>query len=147
VNEISKNSYVLIIDDDDEDAFAFKWALNQAIAGVDVVHYADPAEALKFLSSKRQAEDLPALVLLDINMPGTDGFNVLASIRRSNTAAHVPVLMFSNSDVQQEVKRAYAEGANAHLVKPASMHDLRQMISAMVQFWLRQATLPHLEMV
>ena len=144
MNDIPINSYVLIIDDDQEDAFAFKWAFNQAIAGVEIIHYDDPAEAMKFLSSKDQAEELPTLVLLDVNMPGADGFEVLSSIRKSNTVAHVPVLMFSNSDAQQEVRRAYAEGANAHLVKPASMHDLRQMISAMVQFWLRHATLPEL---
>lgn len=134
--------YVLIIDDDQEDAFALKWAFKQAIAGVEVVHCSEGSEALAFLASKTQMSELPDLVLVDVDMTEVDGFKILEAIRGREETAHLPLLFFSNSGAADEVQRAYRSGANAHLVKPDSMHDLRQMIAAMVQFWLRQASLP-----
>ena len=74
-------SYVLIVDDDEEDVFAFKWAMEAQGSKIETVHIDDGAQALDFLLSKTDPEDLPQIVLLDINMPGVDGFETLGAIR------------------------------------------------------------------
>ena len=135
-------SYVLIVDDDEEDVFAFKWAMEAQGSKIETVHIDDGAQALDFLLSKTDPEDLPQIVLLDINMPGVDGFETLGAIRNSDIVKHLPVLMFSTTDSPKEVRKSYVLGANAHLVKPNSIKDLKVMSAAVVQFWLRHAALP-----
>jgi CheY-like chemotaxis protein len=143
VQEKPENNYVLIIDDDEEDVFALKWALDRSLTKMDVIHIEDGAEALEFLLSLDAAEELPDLVILDINMPGVNGYDTLAAIRSSDMTRHIPVLMFSTSDSPQEIRKSYLAGANAHLVKPNSIRGLQLLAEAVTQFWLKTAALPN----
>lgn len=137
-----QDRYILIVDDDEEDVFAFRWAMKYSLAHISVMHIDNGTEAIKFLLNGSTADKLPELVLVDINMPGVDGYDTLAAIRNSITTKHLPVLMFSTSGSPREVRKSYAEGANAHLVKPDSIEELRQLASSLTDFWLRYVTLP-----
>lgn len=135
--------YILIVDDDDEDVFAFRWAMKYSLAHISVMHIDNGTEAIKYLLQGSEKHRLPELVLVDINMPGVDGYDTLAAIRNSINTKHLPVLMFSTSGAPKEVRRSYAEGANAHLVKPNSIEELRQLAASLTDFWLRYVTLPN----
>ncbi|MEM9968111.1 MAG: response regulator [Pseudomonadota bacterium] len=143
MTEKPSTNYVLIVDDDEEDVFALKWALDRSLAQMDAVHIDDGADALDFLLSMTEVRELPDLVILDINMPGVDGYETLAAIRASDITAHIPVLMFSTSDSAQEIKKSYLSGANAHLVKPNSIRGLQLVAESVSQFWLNTAALPN----
>lgn len=127
---------IVIIDDDDEDVFAIRRAFEKAGTTVELVHFEDGRSALDALRALEDRRQLPRLILLDIHMPNMDGFDVLLELRRSGPNRQVPVLMFSTSDSDQEVERAYSSGANAHLVKPSSMSDLQIVARAIHDFWL-----------
>ncbi|MEM7520756.1 MAG: response regulator [Pseudomonadota bacterium] len=142
MTEIPEQKYVLIIDDDEEDVFAFKWAMKYSLPEVSIVHIDDGAKAVDFLLNQPPADNLPVLILVDINMPGVDGYDTLIAIRNSVTMRHLPVLMFSTSGSPAEVRRSYAEGANAHLVKPTSIAELRELAVSVSDFWLKSVALP-----
>lgn len=142
MTDVPTDSYVLIVDDDEEDVFAFKLAMKYSLAGISLVHIDDGAKAVDFLLKKAGNSALPELVLVDINMPGVNGYDTLAAIRSSKITRHLPVLMFSTSDSPKEVQRSYLEGANAHLVKPNSIEELRALTTSIAQFWLKFARLP-----
>lgn len=143
MTDTEADKYILIVDDDEEDVFAFRWAMKYSLAHISVKHIDNGTEAIDFLLNQTDTDKLPELVLVDINMPGVDGYDTLAAIRNSITTRHLPVLMFSTSGSPKEVRRSYTEGANAHLVKPNSIEELRQLASSLTTFWLQYVTLPN----
>ncbi|QHQ34298.1 response regulator [Algicella marina] len=75
------------------------------------------------------------LVLLDINMPGMSGFEVLRQTREARRSSFPAVIMLSTSDNADDVARAYSEGANAYLLKPHGSDGLRKLVDAINAFW------------
>ena len=104
-----------------------------------VAHDAD--EALSLLLNQSR-DNLPDLILLDINLPKRDGLDLLQIIRRTPEIAAIPVLMLSSSSNPREVYRAYAYGANAYITKPVS--NFFDMLGDLERFWLKRAVLPNL---
>lgn len=78
------------------------------------------------------------LILLDYNLPGMSGIQFLKYIRSSTATKHVPVVIFSSSDNPQDVRNAYLHGANAYLVKPVGMNNLKQTVQTVYDFWINQ---------
>lgn len=101
---------------------------------------------LSTLSSGREALDallapgavLPDVVLLDINMPGMDGFTVLQQLKRHPILKTLPVLMLTTSTNDEDVQRAYTLHASAYLPKPLAFEYFLEQVQSLVQFW-RQA--------
>ncbi|MEM7438339.1 MAG: response regulator [Pseudomonadota bacterium] len=134
---------VVIIDDDDEDVFAVRRAFSKSDPSIDLKHISDGVAAVDYLLSYTDYSDLPDLVLLDIKMPGMNGFEILRALRSSDISRHLPIIMFSTSASPKEIRQAYSGGANAHLIKPNSMSELQEFAQAIAVFWLSAATLPN----
>ncbi len=78
----------------------------------------------------------PNLLLLDLNIPGRSGFDVLAAIRNETVFPDVPVVVVSSSESRDDVNRAYDLSANAYVTKPADPDDYIEMITATVELWV-----------
>ena len=87
-------------------------------------------------------EALPALMLLDLNLPGVDGRELLQRFRRDDRLRTVPVIILSTSANPRDVRFCYEAGANGYMVKPVDLNRLERMLHALVEFWLRAAVLP-----
>jgi CheY-like chemotaxis protein len=95
------------------------------------------AEALRRLrGGPRQAVEPPALVLLDLKMPGLDGHDVLKAMRADDALRSVPVVMFSASAEPRDIARSYALGANGYAVKPLAFEQLIARLQAVCAYWL-----------
>ena len=92
------------------------------------------------LSSSEDIACLPDLILLDINMPKVDGFEVLSTIRQSPNLRTIPVIILSSSCEERDVYRAYDLGANCYLSKP--MEEFADLVGDFNRFWLKRARLP-----
>lgn len=86
--------------------------------------------------SDRESHPLPSLVLLDLKMPRKSGFDVLAWIRSEPSLKHLPVIIFTASNQEEDIKRAYEMGANSYLVKPVGIHTLIEMVKMIDGYWL-----------
>ncbi|HLG10238.1 MAG TPA: response regulator [Dehalococcoidia bacterium] len=86
---------------------------------------------------------LPDLVLLDLNLPRKDGRQVLAEIRSDMRMRHVPVVVLTSSDTEDDVLRSYQLGANSYVIKPGELHEYRSTVEAIRNYWLGVAALPH----
>jgi CheY-like chemotaxis protein len=107
-----------------------------------------PSTELQIVHDGHQAiaaisENIPDLLLLDLYMPGKDGFEVLEFIRREERTQRVPVVMLSSSQSPREINRAYDLQVNAYVLKQTDFSDLCTMIDSILNFWLKTATLPH----
>jgi CheY-like chemotaxis protein len=101
---------------------------------------ADGDQAISYLSGKgpygnRERFPLPFLLLLDLKMPGTDGFEVLQWVRSEPELKRLLVVVLTSSNLQADVDRAYELGANSYLVKPVSFDEMVHLIQRFEAYW------------
>lgn len=107
----------------------------------EVVYVKDTAEkAIEFLSSLgaelKQPYGIPKLVLLDLLLPGMDGFGFLKWLRSHPSFKTLPVVVLTSSKEESDCRKAYEAGANGYVVKPASFKKMREMAKAIKSYWL-----------
>jgi CheY-like chemotaxis protein len=85
---------------------------------------------------------MPDLVLLDINMPVMDGFEVLTRIAADPNLRHLPVIVLTTSDAEEDVLRMYRLRCSAYVVKPADFNEFTRVVRALIDFWCFTACLP-----
>lgn len=78
----------------------------------------------------------PALVLLDLNLPGYDGFDVLERFKSADELQGIPVVVFSGSASEADISRAYTLGANAYVTKPTGVDEHLSALEAISEFWV-----------
>ncbi|WP_253739045.1 response regulator [Halohasta salina] len=98
------------------------------------------AERLTAIEADRP-ETHPDLILLDLNLPGKSGFDLLELIREETAFPDVPVVVVSSSENREDINRVYEQSANAYVMKPADPDDYIRMIDATVDFWITTVTL------
>lgn len=101
-------------------------------------------EALAFLRREGVYSSKPAisLVLLDLNMPGKNGFELLGEIKRDAKLRHIPVIVLTTSFMEDDVRKAYDAHANCYIVKPIDLVEFERVAKAIENFWLTVARLP-----
>jgi CheY-like chemotaxis protein len=131
---------ICLIDDDPDHVLIITRAIRELGEDATVHAASDGDEALAWL---READPLPDLILLDINMPGLSGFDVLETVKADDRLKTVPVVMLTSSDASSDVARAYELGASGYISKPSYFHDLRAVLGNTLLYWsaMRRATL------
>ena len=132
---------ICLIDDDPDHVTIIRRAIRELDAATVVESLSDGELALSWLRSTAQ---LPDLILLDINMPGLSGFDVLTTLKHDDRLKRVPVVMLTSSDLTADIARAYELGASGYISKPSYLHDLRAVLGNTLLYWsaMRRAQ-PH----
>ncbi|MBI4515781.1 MAG: response regulator [Deltaproteobacteria bacterium] len=126
---------ILLIDDDDGHALLVEESLQDAGLRNRFERARDGDEGWRWLSEAAGGtRRCPGLVLLDVSMPGLDGFEVLERIKSSAPLKHVPVIMLTSTDSPREIERCYKLGANAYVVKPVDFESLHQKVRTLGMF-------------
>lgn len=137
-----KSARLLLVEDNPADVFLMEAALELFDVPVQLTVARDGLEALEQLQVAKDAAGLPGLILLDLNMPRMDGFEVLASLRADPSLAHLPVVVFTTSHAPADVKRAYALQANSYVSKPATLDEFLGLVKLLEAYWFGAASLP-----
>ncbi len=96
----------------------------------------DGKAAFDYLVQPHDDRPPAKLILLDLNLPGMSGIDLLCKIRSMPSLKDTPVVIFSTSDDPEDVKKSYENGANAYLVKPSGLLSLTETMKQLVNFWL-----------
>jgi CheY-like chemotaxis protein len=137
ISRQTRPARILLAEDDRTIARLIDVALSRTGILHDLQTVHDGEAALIALGGK----DLPDLMLLDIHMPGKNGFEVLAQVKENERLRRIPVVMFSSSGAEDDVSKAYDLHANAYVQKNPNLPDLSRTIDAIVSFWLRTAVM------
>jgi CheY-like chemotaxis protein len=134
---------LLIVDDNLAQSRLFEVLLSSLHGPYKCHHTASGQEALDFLYCRDIHRDTPRpeLILLDLNMPGMNGCDVLRRIKRDGDLRRIPVIMFSLGNNDWEIGECYAEQANAYIRKPLGYDATLRVVEHIEQFWFRIATL------
>lgn len=136
---------ILLVEDNPDDIELTRIAFAESRIANQLVVAKDGVEALDYLFARgayagRDADDLPSLVLLDLNLPKVDGREVLQAIRADERTRGVPVVVLTTSTEPFDVEASYALGVNSYIRKPV---DFGQFVSAVKQVGLYWLVLNH----
>jgi len=128
---------ILYIEDNEDFVDVVERAIGQ-IDGTTVLRTIDDG-ALALNTLERLAEDKtkPKLILIDLNLPGLSGLDILKRIKETQALRYVPTIMFSTSDNPKDIRSSLEFGANAYVTKPLGYSNLVKCLSAMHEFWLK----------
>ena len=126
---------IVIVDDDSDDRGLIKDAFLENNPDKNFVLLENGDMLLEFLKTVPEA-NFPALILLDLNMPGKDGREALKEIKKDDKTHHIPVVVFSTSSLDKDRIMSYELGANCFLTKPSSYQEMVFLTDAIVKLWV-----------
>jgi two-component system response regulator len=129
--------FILIAEDDADDRFLLQAAFDENSFS-DRLHFVDNGvELIDYLKNvtAENAADLPRFILLDLNMPKKDGREVLKELKQDVFFKKIPVIIFSTTNNEQEMRRCYELGANSYITKPNSFENLVKTVAAIRSYW------------
>jgi two-component system response regulator len=132
--------FILIAEDDADDRFLLQTAFEENGFSDRLQFVDNGVEILEYLHGIPQNADgsltLPRFILLDLNMPKKDGREVLRELKSNESLAEIPVIIFSTTNNEHEMRRCYELGAHSYITKPNSFDNLLKIVSNLRSFWV-----------
>jgi len=135
---------ILLVEDNEDDILLEQEAVAEAKLVNLMYVVRDGEEAMVYLrrEGKYQNAQLPGLILLDINMPKKNGFEVLEEIKADPALMHIPIVMLTTSDSESDIVKSYARGACSFITKPMDFDKFREVIQQFALYWALVARVP-----
>ena len=135
---------ILLVEDNEDDILLEQEAIVEAKLVNLMYVVRDGEEAVAYLrrEGKYQNAQLPGLILLDINMPKKNGFEVLNEIKADPALMHIPIVMLTTSDSESDIVKSYARGACSFITKPMDFDKFREVIRQFALYWALVARVP-----
>ena len=138
---------LLVVEDNDDDYIAMTRAFKLAGLSNPRLRCVDGDQALDYLYRRGAYQDpaaspTPMLILLDLNLPATDGREVLRQVKADPQLRSIPVIVLTTSTAEQDIERCYQYGANSYVQKPVEMAGFVLALTRLREFWLEVALLP-----
>ncbi|GJL55648.1 MAG: response regulator [Nitrospirales bacterium] len=141
---------ILIVEDSPEDYEMTVRSLRSAGLVNPITHYTDGDDAVEYLhqcthENKDVSVPIPGMIFLDLNLPGTDGREVLADIKQDERIKVIPVIVLTTSTDDWDVQACYALGANSYITKPLDFEGFMKAIARLKDYWFEVVVMPNLE--
>jgi len=135
---------ILLVEDNPGDARLTREALAQSRVPSTLYDVSDGEQALAFLRREGPyaSAPTPRLVLLDLNLPRRDGREVLEDMKNDPELRHIPVVVLTSSEAEEDILRSYRLHANCFVTKPVDLEDLTRVLLGLEQFWFTLVKLP-----
>jgi CheY-like chemotaxis protein len=131
----ASNKVVLLIDDDEDDFDLFSNALHEIAPEFKAMLVTKGDNIIEYFESLDE-QDIPCLVITDLNLPPSNGFEVIAMLKQDQRFSHLPVVVYSNSANPRDIVKAKEAGATAYVHKAASIEQITQDVKEMMRYAL-----------
>jgi len=136
-----KSRTILLVEDNPSDVKLTKRALEQNQIANKLIVAEDGGEALDYLFATgqyagRDIRDIPAVVLLDLKLPGIDGLEVLQKMRANELTSLLPVVILTSSNQEKDIIASYKLGANSYIRKPVDFNQFAEAVRNLGLYWL-----------
>lgn len=132
---------ILLVEDNDDDAELAVRALRQHKLANEIEHVRDGEQALAMLLGDDEAEGSlsiarPRLILLDLKMPKVNGIEVLRRLKTDRRTRHIPVVVMTSSQEEQDVVQSYDLGVNSYIIKPVDFQQFTEATKTLGMYWM-----------
>jgi CheY-like chemotaxis protein len=141
---ISKPVDILLIEDNPADVRLVQEVLREAKVHHSLHLSQDGEEAMSYLRREKRYGDAPRpdLILLDLHLPGKDGYEVLAEIKADEDLKRIPVVVLTVSEAKKDILKSYQLHANCYITKPVDLEQFITVVESIENFWLSIVKLP-----
>jgi two-component system response regulator len=135
---------VLLVEDNDNDAELTRLGFKRAKLAVHLHHVSNGEECLRFLRKEgpHAGAPTPDLILLDLNMPRMDGFEVMQEVDKDERLHHLPIVVLTSSQAEGDVLMSYKLRCRSYLVKPVDFDGFAKLIQSLSDYWFALVVLP-----
>ena len=142
-----KSQTILIVEDSDDDYMATVRAFKKANLLNPVQRCTNGDQAMDYLLQRgefsgQDKAPRPSIILLDLNLPGTDGKEVLRIIKANPNLQKIPVIVLTTSNAERDIEQCYAAGANSYVQKPVDLVGFIQSVARLTDYWFNVSILP-----
>jgi two-component system response regulator len=143
-NSTANSIDILIVEDNAGDARLIKEVFNENKVFNSLHFVNDGVEAMDFLYGKGKYKGMAKtdLIILDLNLPRKDGRQVLAEIKTDDSLKHIPVVIMTISQAEEDILRSYNLHANCYVTKPIDLNQFSKVIRSIENFWFTIVKLP-----
>lgn len=137
--------FILVAEDDSDDRFLLQTAFKEKGYDDKLEFVENGVELIDFLSNihnNTSNSNYPYFILLDLNMPKKDGREALKEIKQHPVFKKIPIVVFTTTKNESEIKRCYELGANTYVVKPVSFEGLSKVLDDIRTYWFNSAAIP-----
>ncbi len=144
VNTPRNQINILLVEDNPADVLLTTEALKECSTPFTMTAVNNGEEASDYLNCRGRYPDAvrPDIILLDINLPKKNGFELLSEIKENPGLKRIPVIILTTSSAKQDVLSAYELYANSYIIKPIDFDDFLRVIRSLENFWFDTATIP-----
>ncbi|HWI57962.1 MAG TPA: response regulator [Bacillota bacterium] len=141
---VERHIEILLVEDNPGDARLTLEAFKGSRVRNQLRHVSNGADALAYLRREGAFARMPRphLILLDLNLPGIDGRQVLATIKADEQLRCIPVIVLTTSQAEEDIAKAYHLNANCYVAKPMHLDEFMRVIKLIEDFWLTVVKLP-----
>jgi two-component system response regulator len=132
------SNVILLVEDNRQDAELLLDALRELGFEYEVALARDGIEAIAFA----RCSPPPRLVLLDLKMPKVDGIEVIRKLKSDEMTSCIPIVVFTSSSQERDVRDAYRSGANGYVVKPVDIDAFSSVVATLGRYWLAANRVP-----
>jgi len=141
------NKPLLVVEDSNEDFKMLQRLMRRMAVQNPIYRCTNGDEVLDFLYQEEGSQNpngltKPSVILLDLNLPGIDGRDILERLKQDISFKKIPIVVFTTSSNPKDIEFCYQKGANGYLIKPMDAQELQKTVQAFVDYWLERNTLP-----
>ncbi len=136
---------ILIAEDDSDDRYLLQAAFEENGFSDKLEFVENGLEVIEYLNAVKEKDsekNLPRFILLDLNMPKKDGREVLKELKQNPDFKKIPIIVFSTTNNEMEMRRCYELGANSYITKPNSFESLIKTVAALRTYWIFTTSIP-----
>lgn len=144
IDQTARQIEILLVEDNEGDVGLVEEVFQEAKIRNNLNIAEDGEEAMLFLRKEGKFSDVPSpdIILLDLNLPGKDGREVLKEIKEDNELKRIPVVILTTSKAEEDVLKSYNLHANSYITKPVDFDQFLKVIKSIENFWLDIVKLP-----
>ena len=131
---------ILVAEDDADDRFLIQTAFEEK-GYTDKLEFVENGVELISYLDKNTGNDMPRIILLDLNMPKKDGRQVLKELKQHQLFKRIPIVVFTTTKNEKEITRCYDLGANTYIVKPTTFDELLFIVEQIHCYWQNAAAI------
>lgn len=139
-----KIAHILLVEDNEGDILLTTEALAESRINNRLSVVRDGAAAIDFLqnTARQNKQELPDLILLDVNLPKRNGHEVLSFIKNDESFKHIPVIILTTSSSEKDILTSYNNYANSYITKPIDVDNFLKVVISIENFWISIVQLP-----
>jgi len=131
---------ILLVEDNPDDAMLSIMAIEESRVVNKIIHLKDGADALDYIFhagkyASQPVDNHPKIILLDLKMPKISGLEVLRRLKADDEMKKIPVIVFTSSNEDPDVKECYSLGVNSYVVKPLNFSQFKKAVNEIGLYW------------